>query len=120
MALIAAEPGTVNTQAQTTLPATPQRTADTLRTVPTPTIAPVMVWVVETGMPSAVAPNSVAAPAVSAQQPPTGSSLVIFMPIVLTMRQPPLRVPRPIAAWQAITTQNGTCWLWPAAAAISS
>ena len=38
------------------------------------------------------------APAVSAQKPPTGLSLVIFMPMVLTMRQPPNAVPRAIAA----------------------
>src|SRR5207244_2127283 len=29
-------------------------------------------------------------------------------PIVCTMRQPPNSVPSPIAAWQAITTHNGT------------
>ena len=32
--------------------ATFQRTAETRRAAPTPTMAPVMVWVVETGMPS--------------------------------------------------------------------
>ena len=37
------------------------------------------------------------APPVSAQKPPTGFSLVIFMPMVLTMRQPPNSVPRAIA-----------------------
>ena len=52
-----------------------------------------MVWVVETGMPAAVAPNSVSAPAVSAQKPPTGFSLVMLMPMVFTMRQPPNIVP---------------------------
>ena len=35
---------------------------------------------------------------VSAQKPPTGLSLVIFWPMVLTMRQPPNMVPRPMAA----------------------
>ena len=88
-------------------PATPQRTADSLRTAPTPTIAPVIVCVVDTGMPRPVARNSVMAPPVSAQKPPTGFSLVIFMPIVFTMRQPPDSVPSAIAAWQASTTQNG-------------
>lgn len=39
------------------LPATFQRTAETLRAAPTPTIEPVIVWVVETGMPSQVAPK---------------------------------------------------------------
>ena len=79
------------------LPATPQRTAEALRVEPTPTIAPVMVCVVDTGMPSPVARNSVIAPPVSAQKPPTGFSLVIFCPMVLTMRQPPNIVPSAIA-----------------------
>jgi hypothetical protein len=56
-----------------------------------------MVCVVETGTPSAVARNSVIAPPVSALNPPTGLSLVIFCPMVLTMRQPPNVAPRPIA-----------------------
>jgi hypothetical protein len=43
----------VKIQAQTMLPATPQRTAEALRVAPTPTMAPVMVCVVDTGMPSA-------------------------------------------------------------------
>ena len=43
-----------------------------LRVAPTPMIAPVMVWVVDTGMPKKVAMNRVAAPAVSAQEPPMG------------------------------------------------
>ena len=95
-------------QANTMLFATLQRTADTFRAAPTPMIAPVMVWVVETGMPSQVATNSVIAPPVSAQKPCTGVSRVIFEPMVFTMRQPPISVPSPIAAWHASTTQNGT------------
>ena len=47
------------------------------------------------------------APPVSAQKPPTGFSLVIFCPIVFTIRQPPNSVPSAIAAWQESTTQNG-------------
>ena len=39
----------------------------------------------------------VIAPEVSAQKPPMGWSLVILLPMVLTMRQPPNIVPRPIA-----------------------
>ena len=39
---------------------------------------------------------------------PRGVMRVIFEPIVWTIRQPPIRVPRPIAAWQASTTQKGT------------
>src|SRR4029450_7089033 len=48
------------------------------------------------------------APPVSAQNPCIGVSLVIFDPMVLTMRQPPTSVPSPIAAWQVIPTQDGT------------
>jgi len=54
----------VITQAITMPCATFQRTAETRRAAPTPTMAPVIVWVVETGMPKAVAANSVAAPPV--------------------------------------------------------
>jgi hypothetical protein len=45
----------VITQAITIPRATPHRTADVLRADPTPMIAPVIVCVVETGMPSHVA-----------------------------------------------------------------
>ncbi len=98
----------VTIQAMTMLPASPQRTAETRRAAPTPTMAPVMVCVVETGMPSQVAPNSVNAPPVSAQKPCIGLSRVIFEPIVCTMRQPPNKVPSAMADWQEITTQKGT------------
>ena len=70
-------------------------------------MAPVIVCVVLTGTPSAVAVNSDTAPAVSAAKPPTGCSRVIFDPIVWMMRQPPDSVPSAIAAWAASTTQNG-------------
>src|ERR1700730_6678837 len=108
MAPIAPAAGSVRTQATTMLLATFQRTADTLCAAPTPTIDPVMVCVVETGMPNQVAAKTVIAPPVSAQNPCTGVSRVILEPIVCTMRQPPNSVPRPMAAWQVITTQNGT------------
>jgi hypothetical protein len=47
-------------------------------------------------------------PPVSAQNPCIGVSLVMRSPMVRTMRQPPSRVPNPMAAWHASTTQNGT------------
>ncbi len=59
-------------------------------------------------MPSQVAPNSAIAPPVSAQKPCMGRRSVMREPMVRTIRQPPNRVPRPIAAWQAMTTQKGT------------
>src|SRR4029453_16130809 len=105
---MAAAIGMVITQAQTMPVARFQRTAETRRAAPTPTIAPVMVWVVEAGTPGAVAINRVRAPPGSAQKPCIGVRGVIFEPFVWTIRQPPKSVPSPIAAWQVITTQNGT------------
>ena len=67
-----------------------------------------MVCVVLTGMPSLEMKRMVTPPPVSAQNPPIGCSLVRLWPIVRTMRQPPKAVPRPMAAWQISTTQNGT------------
>jgi hypothetical protein len=67
-----AEAGMVRTHAHTMRRATPQRTADSRWVEPTPTIAPVMVCVVLTGMPSSVERNSETAAAVSAQVPPCG------------------------------------------------
>ena len=47
-------------QAVTISLATVQRTAETFFAAPTPIMQPVMVWVVDTGMPSSVAANSMA------------------------------------------------------------
>ena len=77
-----AEAGIVIIQAHTMRRATPQRTADKRWTAPTPIIAPVMVCVVLTGMPARAVPQRVIAPALSAQNPPNGLSLVIFDPMV--------------------------------------
>ena len=79
----------VKTHAHTIRCATPQRTADRRCIDPTPMIAPVMVCVVLTGMPAAAVLKSVMAPAVSAQNPPTGFNFVIFEPIVWTIFHPP-------------------------------
>src|SRR5205814_9851153 len=99
--------GIVRTHAQTILPATRHFTADSRVVEPTPAIAPVIVCVVETGIPINVAANKVIDPAVSAQKPPTGRSLVIFDPIVWTIRQPPDNVPSAMAAWANKTTYSG-------------
>ena len=69
---INADMGMVNTQAQMIFPATPHRTAVSRFVAPTPIMAPVIVWVVLTGMPAAVAPIMEMAAAVSAQNPPMG------------------------------------------------
>ena len=104
---MAAAPGMVSSQAHTIWPATPHRTADKRRVEPTPTIAPVMAWVVLTGMPRIVASRMADAAPVSAANPCTGCNFVIFDPIVWMMRHPPDRVPSPIAACAARMTQNG-------------
>lgn len=67
-----------------------------------------MVCVVETGTPKLVARNKAIAPLAEAQNPLTGLSLVMRMPMVFTMRQPPNNVPRPIAVWPARITQKGS------------
>ena len=72
--------GIVSTHAQTIRPATPQRTAESLRVAPTPMIAPVMVWVVDTGIPSAVARNSVIAPPGLGAEPADGLQLGDLLP----------------------------------------
>lgn len=102
----------VRTHAQTIRDAKPQRTAETRLDNPTPTIAPVIVCVVDTGMPREVAINKAIAPEVCAQKPPEGRMRVMPIPIVRTIRQPPNNVPHAIAIWQEMTTQNGT-WKSP-------
>ena len=97
----------VRIHAQTIRPATFQRTERRRRREPTPMIAPVIVWVVETGIPKWAAPNSVTAPAASAAKPHIGCKRVMRDPMVWTMRQPPDKVPRPMAAWASKTIQNG-------------
>src|ERR1044072_1997722 len=99
--------GMVRIQAQTMRPATPHFTADKRRVAPTPTIEPVIVCVVETGVPVSVTSANVKAAAVAAQNPPTGFNFVMRLPIVCTMRHPPDRVPKAIAACAASTTAIG-------------
>ena len=115
---MSAAAGMVTIHAITMLPATPQRTACARCAAPTPTMAPVIVCVVETGMPKLEARNSVIAPPVSAAKPPTGRSLVIFWPMVLTMRQPPNIVPsadRDVAADDHPAGRLVACVVTPAA-----
>ncbi len=68
----------VSTQAQTMLSVTCHLTAEMLRVEPTPAMAPVMTWVVDTGTPRWVEKKMLAALAVSAQKPSMGRSLQIF------------------------------------------
>src|ERR1043165_3354667 len=104
--------GIVKIHAHTIRVATAHRMPRALVTEPTPMIAPVIVCVVDTGILRKVAVNSVIAPAISAQNPPTGLRCVSPMPMVLTIRQPPTAVPIAIALYDAITTQVGAAVAW--------
>ncbi len=55
--------------ATTTLPATPQRTDEVRRAVPAPMMQPVMVCVVETGIPNADAVKTITEPPSDALKP---------------------------------------------------
>src|SRR5712691_4147503 len=81
-ALMANAAGIVSTHAQTICPATPHRTAESRLVDPTPTIEPVIACVVLTPTPRYVAVKTAMAAPVSAANPLTGCSLVIFDPIV--------------------------------------
>ncbi len=70
-------------------------------------MAPVIVWVVLTGMPKMVAPIREDAAAVSAENPPMGRSLVMRVPMVFTILQPPAMVPRAIVKLHIRTIQKG-------------
>ena len=74
----------VRTHAQSKLTVMHHLTAETLFVKPTPIIEPVIVWVVETGIPKCSVRKSVIAPAVSALTPSSGVTLVILVPVSYT------------------------------------
>ena len=69
MAATLAEAGMVMTQAIITFRAMPQRTAEARLVAPAPMTHPVMVWVVDTGIPSHDAANSMIEPPEEAENP---------------------------------------------------
>ena len=111
MAANTAVNGMVKIQAQSRFTVTPQRTALKRLVAPTPIIEPVMVCVVETGILKCSVKNKVMAPAVSAATPSNGVTFVIRVPIVFTIFQPPLMVPKPIAKKQESGTQSGIAFI---------
>ena len=72
------------------LPATPQRTADSRLAAPAPMTPPEMTCVVDSGKPRCEAARITAAPAPWAEKPCAGSILMIRLPIVRMIRQPPV------------------------------
>src|SRR5205823_9463109 len=91
------------------LPATPQRTADSRRAAPAPITAPEITCVVESGKPTCEAARITAAPEPWAVKPWAGSILMIRVPIVRMIRQPPEYVPAAIALAALTTTHAGGC-----------
>ena len=84
-----AEAGSVRSQAATMLPATPQRTAERRLAAPAPITAPEIVWVVDSGYPTCEAARMTAAPLPCAANPWAGSILMMRLPRVRMIRQPP-------------------------------
>lgn len=71
----------VRTQAHNKLTVIPHLTAEILFVNPTPMIEPVMVCVVDTGIPKWSVMNKVIAPAVSALTPSNEVTFVILVPL---------------------------------------
>src|SRR3954447_1392226 len=103
-----ADAGSVRTQAVTMLPATPQRTAEKRLAAPAPMIPPLMTCVVDSGKPACEAARMTAAPDPWAAKPCAGSILMMRVPMVRMIRQPPEYVPAAIAAAEDTITQVGT------------
>ena len=101
---IAIQQGIVRTQAVTMLPTTPHFTAWALTVEPTPIITVETMWVVLNGIPKCDAVIMIAALEKSAAAPFIGFILMIFLPIVLMIFQPPDIVPKAIVIAQMIFT----------------
>ena len=87
----------VMTHAVITFPATPHRTELARRATPAPMIEPVIVCVVETGMPSVEAVNTTIDQAIEALNPWCCDSLVMRLYMVSMIFHPPIIVPSPMA-----------------------
>ena len=80
----------MSTHATAMLPATPQRTAESRFAAPAPMTPPEMTCVVDSGKPRCVAVRTTAAPAPCAEKPCAESILMIRLPTVRMIRQPPM------------------------------
>src|SRR6185503_9520986 len=99
--------GIVSTHAIMMFPATPQRTAETRLAAPAPITAPEIVCVVDSGKPTWDAARITAAPEPWAAKPCAVSILMMRLPIVRMIRQPPTYVPKAIALADETITQVG-------------
>ena len=81
--------GIVSTQATTMLPATPQRTAESRLAAPAPMTPPEITCVVESGKPACEAARIDGGARALRREALGGSILMILLPIVRMIRQPP-------------------------------
>ena len=101
------QPGKVNTQVSTMSFTTPKLMADNRLTAPTPIMALVLVWVVDTGMPNTLESSRHSAADRSAEKPWYFSSFTISMPTALMIFSPPTLVPMPITALHSSISHTG-------------
>lgn len=99
--------GKVSSHAATMFLAMPQFTRLKLFDAPTPMMAAVEQWLVETGMPVIEATNSVITVEMEAATPWYFSSVTMSMATDLMMRLPPSSVPREMASEQRIISHRG-------------
>lgn len=103
---MAALTGMVSSQAVSSSSVTPQRTAESLFTDPTPMMLPVITCVVLTGIFISSVRKRVSEPAVCVQNPSNGVIFVILLPIVFMIFQPPDMVPTAMDVKQSTGTQS--------------
>ena len=105
--LIRPQPGKVKIQVNTMSLTTPKLMADKRLTAPTPIIAVVLVWVVDTGMPNRLEYKRQKEAARSAEKPWYFSSLTISMPTDLIIFSPPTLVPSAMTMLHSSISHTG-------------
>src|SRR5699024_496057 len=105
--LINPQPGNVKIQVSIISFTTPKLMAESRLTAPTPMIALVLVWVVDTGIPVTLASSRQKAPARSAENPWNFSSFTISIPTDLMIFSPPTLVPTPMTTEQSTISHTG-------------
>ena len=88
-------------------------TALRLRAAPTPMMAVVLVWVVETGRPPKVATARLTQVDRLAAKPWNASIFTMSTPTLLMMRSPPAAVPKPMDRAQNTMSHTGSTMLAP-------
>ena len=107
MKLISPQPGNVKIQVSIISFTTPKLMADRRFTAPTPMMALVFVWVVDTGIPETLASSKQKAPARSAENPWNFSSFTMSIHTDLMIFSPPTLVPTHITMEQSIISHTG-------------